>query len=380
MKRDIAAIVIMCLGLGLYGFAISGQYYGSGACRVYLPASRETGWEALINSNFSDLYDCIATIRADLTMTPTPTNTPADTATPTDTPTATPTYGVYLHRTDEGYSTASERTADGNITMDSYLGIVGHDITGTIFDIMNGAATPTSVFRTENTGQIELWNTDAATSTWIKGTKAGDATHSNMIELTLSAGFTGASGSSVIQIENNSLGNGLASCIGLNSLADANIASCMGVYARAAGKRSTKTHYGVYGTSDGITGGTNAGVYGYATNGATNTWGVYGEPNVAAADDMYIGADGGDDTRHLYFYQGGSSTGEYLQWDNDGWFEFSDEVIVNGDSASQPALTINQASTGDIFTAKAAGTPAFTIADTGEAKFGTGTPASDWWL
>jgi hypothetical protein len=64
--------------------------------------------------------------------------------------------------------------------------------------------------------------------------------------------------------------------------------------------------------------------------------------NLLCDDDIYINYNGPEGTGRLYFYDGGSISGEYLEWDDaNDRFEFSDDLTVAGDISSSGDVLVN---------------------------------------
>jgi len=58
--------------------------------------------------------------------------------------------------------------------------------------------------------------------------------------------------------------------------------------------------------------------------------GIYVDGDVNVGGNIYVNYDGPDEDSYLYFYEGGSSSGSYLKWDNtDNWFEFNKPVVAS---------------------------------------------------
>lgn len=289
----------------------------------------ETGWHLEGNETHRNLYDGIATIAAALSHTPTPTytsfdtNTPTDTPTPSPTPTDTPTCGPYLSAYDETLTDRCQRTADGNVTFRKAVEVLGVDIDGTILDVQDGSGN--SVLITNDEQEIGLWNTVAGSGRWLAAKKAGSATRLILADLNFQAGHPNSDNLTALRVSNKNDGGYI---VGVHGYVDNAGGNTRAVYGSTQGTDNSGTHVGVYGYSYGSNSGVNFGVWGQAQNGGTNV-GAYFDPHVWIAGDLYLDRDGDDSNQYIYFYEDGSATGEYLKWNNDDWFEFSDQVRID---------------------------------------------------
>lgn len=74
----------------------------------------------------------------------------------------------------------------------------------------------------------------------------------------------------------------------------------------------------------------------------------FGSGTVQSDEDIYINYDGPDGDSNLYYYDGSSSTGQYLRWDDDpGRFVLSEETQVEGDVRSEGDIYVNCATEQD---------------------------------